>query len=376
MTPPSLPPRPTYGSSLRPIEERDLAGYGSPVDLDGDDLGLDSEAYGEYELGQGGRRRSLAGRGLIRLGWLALAAGLAFGSAGLAAAADHTPSSGNRPELTWGADQALSVKLDAAVRDLARLKDDVDSLGQMARNTLSSLAQVNQPDLQTAWDEGWNNVSAIDAGAADLDNRLQCGAWESTLHADLIKQYSPALVDRYRKVCLALASVSPLRDDWQSMVNGSQTAMRVANYIETHDSTAGDALELATQGRFPDALAKLDVASSAIVDANSVATHLAVVTDVSTLTQWLDRTKGMDDALRLLWQTMIDSKGKVTAQVTAALRGVNNAKALLPNSTDVLQEILYEMAGNLTSDGISIETARGTLADALTDLTGGTVFGR
>jgi hypothetical protein len=152
--------------------------------------------------------------------------------------------------------------------------------------------------------------------------------------------------------------------------------MRVANDIETHDSTAGDALELATQGRFPDALAKLDAASSAIVDANSVATHLALVTDVSTLTRWLDRTKGMDDALRLLWQTMIDSHGKVTAQVTAALRGVNDAKALLPNSTDVLQVVLYEMAGNLTSNGISIETARGTLADALTDLTGGTVFGR
>jgi hypothetical protein len=160
------------------------------------------------------------------------------------------------------------------------------------------------------------------------------------------------------------------------MVDGSKTAIEVANDIENHDSIAGDALQLATQGRYPEALVKLDQASADIVDATSVATTLAVMTDVSTLTEWLGRTKGMDDALRLLWQLMIDSKGKVTAQVTAALRNVNDAKALLPNSTDVLQVVLYEMAGTMTADGISIETARGVLADALSNLTGGAVIGR
>jgi len=33
------------------------------------------------------------------------------------------------------------------------------------------------------------------------------------------------------------------------------------------------------------------------------------------------------------------------------------------------------MAGNLTSDGISIETAKGQLASALADLAGGAVLG-
>jgi hypothetical protein len=33
------------------------------------------------------------------------------------------------------------------------------------------------------------------------------------------------------------------------------------------------------------------------------------------------------------------------------------------------------VAGNLTSDGISIETSRGDLAGALADLTGGSVLG-
>jgi len=43
---------------------------------------------------------------------------------------------------------------------------------------------------------------------------------------------------------------------------------------------------------------------------------------------------------------------------------------------DVLQVVLYEMAGTMTADGISIETARGVLADALSNLTGGAVIGR
>jgi len=57
----------------------------------------------------------------------------------------------------------------------------------------------------------------------------------------------------------------------------------------------------------------------------------------------------------------------VTAQVTAALRAVNSAKALLPTTTRC-SGCLYEMAGNLTANGITIETAKGALADALTDL--------
>jgi hypothetical protein len=372
MTTPNLPPRPPSGFSFRPITENDFALGGSAFDPEGDDIDLE---YGEYELGWGDRTRAAIGHVLIRIGWLILAAGLALGSAGIVAGTEHLPSGGGRPELTWAADQVLSTRLDAAVRDLARLKDDVDSLATMARQTLSAMAQVNRPSLQAAWDGGSKDVNSIDAGAADLRTRLQCADWSSTLQTELIKTYSPALVDRNHKVCLALDSVAPLHDDWQAMVDGSATAMRVVDDIGTHDSNATGALKLATQGRYPEALIQLTQAAGALADATTIASTLANVTDVSTLTAWLSRTQNFDDALRLLWQTMIESKGKVTAQVTAALRSVNAAQALLPTNNDVLQVVLYEAAGNLTSSGISIETARGALGNALDDLTGGTVVG-
>jgi len=370
MTSPSLPPQPSSGSGLRPIDQIDLTG---PVfALEGDDYSLDFE---DRELGWGDRFRALVGRGLLRLGWLILAAGLAFGSAGIVAAAQQSPSTGARPEITWAADKVLTAKLDAAVHDLATLKGNVDSLAQMARQTLSSLSQVDQTGLKSAWDAGSSYLNSIEAGAADLDARLQCGAWDASLQVELAKTYSPALVDRYHQVCLAVASVGPLQGDWQSMVDGSQTAIQVANDIETHDSVAAGALQLATQGRYPEALTQLSIASASIADATTIAAELAKVTDVSTLTDWMSRTTQMDDALQLLWQTMVESKGEVTAQVTAALRAVNDAKALLPDDNSVLQVVIHEMAANLTSDGISIETARGALASAVADLTGGTVVG-
>jgi hypothetical protein len=369
---PDLPPRLPTGSSLRPIDDSDLTGSRAGFDLGDDYDDLDFEGY---EPGRGDRFRGLVGRGLLRLGWLVLAACLAFGSAGIVASAEHPPSSGNRPELTWGADQVLATKLSAAVRDLARLNDDVDSLGTQARKVLASLTQINQVDLQAAWNEGTNAAVAIDATAAELNDRLQCAAWDSTLKVDLDKTYSPAIVDRYHGVCLAVASVAPLHEDWQAMVDGSRTAIRVANDIETHDSVATEALQAATQGRYPDALAKLKGASDAIADATVIANNLAIVTDVSTLKDWLSRITQMDAALALVWQSMIDSNGMITARVTTALRLEQEAINQLPDTNAVFGIVMYEMAGDLTYYGISIETARGALAVALDELHGGTVSG-
>ncbi len=367
MTTPRSPQRPSSSSGLRPIEGRDLAALGPQGhSLDGDDFDADIEGY-EPTLGD--KLRATIRRSSVRLGWLVMAAGIAFGSAGIATATQSPPGLGSRDELTYRADKALSDRLDSAVRDLARLKDDVDSLGDMTRKMLSSLSQVNQLALKDATTHGENSINAIDAGAAALNKSLDCASWSPAQEVELQKVNSQALIDRYHGLCVALQSVTPLRGDWDSLTTGSQTAMQVAGDISNHDSLTADALVLATQGRYPEALDKLTSAAAAIADATAIGDRLAKVTDLSTLNEWMQRTKGMDDALRLLWQTMITSKGKGTAQVTAALKAVSDAKALLPSSSDVLQVVMYELAGLLTTDGISIETARGQLGDALTNLT-------
>jgi hypothetical protein len=372
MTTSGLPPRSGSEFGLRPVEGLDSLAH----NVAAVGLGLDDDFdFEDYEPTLGDRFRRLIGRGLIRIGWLGLAAALAFGSAGIVAATEHSPSSGARPELNYDADKALGDKLDGAIRDLARLKDDVDSLGSMARKTLAGLSSVNALALKDAADRGSNNIASIEAAALSLNKRLDCGTWSVARQTEMLKTHSRTMIDRYRKVCEAVASVAPLRLDWDSLMSGSATAMEVADDVNTHDALAEEALVLATQGRYPEALVKLKGAALAIADASSIATLLSNVTDVSTLTRWLNRTKSMDDALRLLWQTMIESEGRVNAQVTAALKAVADAKALLPNSTDVLQVVMYELAGNLTTNGISIELAKGALSEALADLTGTTVVG-
>lgn len=332
---------------------------------------------GDYN-GGGWRARFRSGTAwvLVRLGWIGLAAGLSLGSAGLVAATGQPPASGDRPELTYGADQVLSARLDAGVQDLARLNNEVIVLGQMARNVLSDLSQVNQVGLSADYQDGDTAVQNIDSGAAALSTRLECKPWPSTRDAQLARTYSQALIDRWRAVCAAIESVSPLADNWTAMENGAGVAMEVANDINAHDQSIKGALQSATAGRYPDALAQLSTAAASVADAQRIATELAKVGDVSTLTEWLTRTKTFDDDLGLLWQAMIDSNGRVTIQVTAALKAESDAQALLPNNNSILQVVLYELAGDLTSDGLSIEAAKGQLATALSDLTGGMVVGQ
>jgi hypothetical protein len=164
------------------------------------------------------------------------------------------------------------------------------------------------------------------------------------------------------------------------MFDRSRTSILVVNDIEDWDAGAKDARNSAAQGNYADALAKLRGAASSIADASQTASLLSVTTDVSTLTKWLTRMSQVDDALTLLWQMMIDTHGVVNAQVTAALRAVNEANALLPQTTDdfasTLQVAMYEMAGDLVSETSSINQANGALTNALADLTPGVVYGR
>jgi hypothetical protein len=377
MTNPDRPKLPPYDDRGPSRGGYPLGGFGpEEYEFAPDQSEYDFEDEGYEEAGLRARLRSLGARLLVRVAWLGLAAMLALGSAGIVAATGQSTVPGDRPELTYGADRQLSARLDAAVRDVALLDDDVIVLGNMARQVLANLSQVNQVKLNAAFQDGDTAVAAIDARATRLTASLECTPWTDAREADLARTYSQAMIDRWQQVCVAVASVAPLADDWAGMETGARVAMQVADDMNNHDATGAEALQLATQGRYPEALVKLEQASAALEDAQRIATAMAKVTDVSTLQSWLTRSKGMDDALALLWRTMIDSKGRVTIQVTAALKAVTDAKALLPDNNGIMTVVLYELAGDLTANGISIETAKGQLAMALADLTGGPVLGR
>jgi hypothetical protein len=337
--------------------------------------GEESEGWDEAEDGWVARFVAIVRGTVRRLVWLGLCALLALGSAGLTAATGRSPDNDGRPELTYAADKTLTDRLDAAIRDLTRLNQDVIYLGTLTRDVLSDVSQLNQKGLAADYQDGDATLASIDVSTAELATRLECAPWSDSRDAELALTYSQDLISRWHQVCSSLDSVQPLADDWAAMVSGSKVVIEVTGDISVHDDNAAAALQLATQGQYQQALTQLAVATVALDDADRIAAIMARVGDVSTLTEWLSRTRAMDEALAVLWETMIQSGGKVTPQVTAALKNVAAAKDMLPDNNSILQIVIYELAGGLTSHGISIETAKGQLGQALLDLTGGLVQG-
>ncbi len=319
-----------------------------------------------------GRRAPLRDLGLRlwpRLAWLGLAAILSFGSAGVLTAMSP-PEPESRQELTYGADHELEARLEAAATDLAELSRQVTTLGEQARRLLASLSSVDRAGLDSAYVNGGAALAEIDRLSSSLADRMDCEPWTADRTRDLERIHGGTLVSEWQGLCRSLESVAPLRADWTTMVDSSGVAMSVADGIAEHDRLAEQALQQATTGRYPEALASLDEAGQALKGTRTLAEGLTKVgRDVSTLDRWVERIDAMDAALATLWREMIVSGGLITAQVTAALRAVTDAQALLPGSDAVMSVVLYELAGDLLNQGISIEKARGQLGAALTAMT-------
>jgi len=110
--------RPTESgrSGLRPIERRNVDGL-APTGSDSDGYDDDPARREDGQpRGWGDRVRNGVGIQFGRMGWLLLAAGLAFGSAGMAAVTQPQPVTGHRPELEWEAEGDLWPNHESDVR--------------------------------------------------------------------------------------------------------------------------------------------------------------------------------------------------------------------------------------------------------------------
>ena len=375
---PSRPP--LSGPTRRTLSNFGFDIFEPDVDSDSDHIDDDFEfgpyEFGPYEFGPTIRERVEAwmGAGMRRLAWLGIAVAVALGSAGVVAGTSHIPGSA-RAELTYAADKELSAQLDDAVSKLLLTSRQVDTLGQMARNARGAVSALNKVSLGAAEDDGNRALLTIQTQVASLDRQLGCTGWTAQREIELIKVNSPSLIDRYHQICRALAAMDPLADDWRSLVAGTGTVMQVVGDINTHDVQAAAGLQAAAKGRYADALDSLTKGRAALDDASQICQQFAKLTDVSTLSKSIERYQLMDDALEMLWTQEKASGGKVTPQVQAALKVVNQRRAMLPNSNAFIAIVAYELSGQITTDAIDIEVARNDLKGQLSQLVGGSVFG-
>ena len=302
-------------------------------------------------------------RSLISLAWLAAALVVALGSAGIVAGLDQPPTTGARPELTYGADRQIEPSLDAATRDLHAVADQVDALAGQGRDALTALVSGDTPELQAAIATGDAQVAGINASVATLRRRL---AALPPLDAAAAARFGPVTLARYGTLVAALPSVDTLSDDWAGLAAGSVPAVELTQHLAAHDRIAGEAVRLGAAGQYAAAIRTLAGASAELAAARIVRDQLASLVDTSTLDSWIDRNATYDTAVGDLWAAVLASPARVTDAARSAAAREEAAKARLPKNTSALVVILDDIArGGLNQAVIAIEDARGRLLDAL-----------
>jgi hypothetical protein len=303
---------------------------------------------------------------LARIGWLAAALMVALGSAGLVTALDHRPASGARAELTWSADQALRAPLEVIVHDLDPLALDFDALGSQGRAALAALVAADPDTLDKAITTGQALVERIGVETIALRQRV---AQLPNTGPGAEGRVSSDLLARVATVSRTLDSTSGIADAWATLSSGSSSASRLVVLLNLHDQHSGEAVRQGSQGNYLDAVKALDGSDPVLAQARDLRDRLANTTDVSTLTQWLDRNAAIDTALRRLYTVLAVTNGQVTEEARQAFDQVKEAQAQLPPDTRALVVIMADIArAGLNQAVIRIEESRGRLAESIAAL--------
>ena len=300
---------------------------------------------------------------LVRLAWLVVAALIAFGAAGVVTAMQPTPGTLDRAELTWAGDQAAKSALDAAAADLQMLADAVDALGADGAPVAVG-GRRGRPGLTPGFHRrGDDRLASVDAQAKRVEAALAAvpsmGPGSELLVADDLRH-------RYDELAATTGLTARLEADWAAFTGRALDAVTLTGLLARHDRETADATRQGSAAHYKAALALLDKSDVTIAEARTLAGRLGQAADATTLTTWLDRNATYDAAVRDLYQSLIDAKGRVTDKVRAAFEAEKQARANLPGDTRGLVVIMAEVAqGGLNQAVISIEQIRGSLAAAL-----------
>ncbi len=292
--------------------------------------------------------------------WLAIAAVLALGAGGIAVAADRPPGDDSRPELTARADRAVQARLDSLRDEIDEIDEDVERLSRAGRGALIDLSERDVDGLVGQLDAGNELVARIDSNASEI---------RGVLLALPYRPDSPRLGEGMRARLESLQRLvdgaGPLGDTWTVLAARSAPAVQLIGLLQEHDIHTVAAARLGTREQYAAALEELAQSFTALERAERVRDALARNADVDTLDQWLERSRGYDEALQALYEILAENGGVFSDEAREAFEDVERAQELLPPDTRALVVIMAEVAqGGLNQTVIAIETARGTVASA------------
>lgn len=302
-------------------------------------------------------------RALAATAWLAIAALLALGGAGIVAGMAHVPGTQARAELTWDADQQAGPALDAATARLETLATQVEALGSSARQALAAVVAGDATLVNETIAAGTLQLASIRETAATLDAEV-AAVPNVGEQSDL--RLSPELRARHAQLARTSGLTDDLEADWSLLSGRALDATNLSALLARHDQETAAAAQQGAVGKYRTALDLLDVSDATIAETLAVRDRLAPTTDVSTLTTWIERNAAYDAALRALYTALQESGGEPNKDVRNAFEGEQEARENLPVDLRPLVVIMAEVAqGGLNQAVIAIEETRGDISAAL-----------
>jgi hypothetical protein len=296
--------------------------------------------------------------------WLVVAIIIALGAAGIATGMNHRPSTEAQRELTAAGDAEVKPLLDAAASDLARLADDVGSLGTEARAALAALNGTDPTTAEAAVAAGDEVLGRVLDSAASIRSTLSSVPYVGTPTAGI--HLSDLSIARHAALLQALDATEGLDEAWLRLTTGAVAATRMSALLAEHDRLVNEAVERGRLARYKAAISRIDEASAQLDRARVQRDQLANTVDVSVLDDWIARNAAYDKALRDLYQVIPKVRKKVTAKVQAAVKAEAEARSRLPPDTRGLVIIMADIGrGGMNGAVIAIEEARAALTDAL-----------
>lgn len=299
---------------------------------------------------------------LLALAWLGVAALVALGGAGIVASMDHVPGTAARPELTWAGDAAAGPALDAATETLEQLAADMDAFGTSARLGLAQVAAGSTDGLQETIAAGTIQLDAVKRGAAKLEASL---AQVPGVGPGAELRLSAETRDRFEKLAGTSGLTAGIEADWAVFAERALDAAGLTALLAAHDQQTGSAVREGSAAHYREALEALDASDATLAEARAARDRLMSTTDVSALTEWLDRNAEYDRALRDLYGSLLTSRGRVTPPVRRAFEAERIAYERLPDARGLVVIMADVSQGGLNQTVISIEEARGALDAAL-----------
>lgn len=302
------------------------------------------------------------------IAWTMLAIAVSLGSAGIASRLSHPPGGPARAELTWSADSALGVRLDAATASLKDIAANVDRMNDASKAALASVANVDPTELKTNLEKG--NGAAVLISQATLALRTSLAGLPGDGPGAATTFSNPVLVRR-AQILAAMDAALSLAQSWNSVTARSLDAARAAGLLNSHNQTIADATALGRAAKYKDAVAKIETAKITLQDITSLRDEIVTGGDVTVLDDWIQINQAFDDALEALYVALDAAHGRNTLNVQDAYRNEQNAFNNLPKDNRAIVVIVAQIAqGGLNQAVIAINDAQGRIEAALAEAPG------